>query len=190
MKKEVEIEISARHVHLSEEDYKLLFGSEKFSNLKELSQKNQFVTDKNVTLYGPKGSVSARFLSPFRQISQVELSLTDCIELGIEAPYKISADNQATGIKIVGSTDEIVRNAAIIAKRHLHLNPDDAKELGIQDRDLISVVSKTYRGKIIFEDVVARISDDYQLRVHLDTDEGNAAGIEGKIIGELISKKD
>lgn len=187
MKKEVEIEVSARHIHLSKSDYHLLFGPEtSYENQSELSQKNQFVTDKTVKVAGREGELEAKFLSPFRDRTQVELSKSDCFQLGIAAPYKISVDDEATEIKLSGSEGEISRRAAIIAKRHLHASLSEATELGIQDGDSVSVLANMPRGKILFHDVVVKTGKDFVLRVHLDTDEGNAAGIDGKCLGELI----
>jgi len=187
MKKDVEIEVSARHIHLSKEDYSLLFGAETaFNNIHELSQKNQFATDKVVRIIGPNNDLPARFLSPFRDRTQVELSLTDCFDIGISAPYKISVDDDATEIKISGSEGEITRRAAIITKRHLHIDQQSATAFGIKDGSNIALDIKTDRGKLSYDDIEVKVRSDFQLRVHLDTDEGNAAGIKQKTIGELI----
>lgn len=190
MKKEVEIEVSARHIHLSKNDYEMLFGIESnFKNLRELSQRNQFVTDKAVTISGSKGELEAKFLSPFRETTQVEVSKTDCFLLGISPPYDIESNNDAAEINISGPAGQISRNAAIVAKRHLHANQKDAAELTIKNNDTVSVKIKTNRGEIMFHDIVVKIRNDFELRVHIDTDEGNAAGISGKCVGELITNE-
>lgn len=187
MEKKVEVEVSARHVHLTKNDYGLLFGFETpFKEMRELSQKKEYVTDKEVKIIGSKGEVEARFLSPFRAKSQVELSMTDCFDIGVNAPYEVNASDGATEVTIKGAAGEISRKAAIIAKRHLHLNAAQARELGLKDSDEITVCIKTSRGRIVMSDVEVKIARNYDLRIHLDTDEGNAAGISGKCFGELI----
>lgn len=187
MDRKVEIEVSARHIHLSKEDFNFLFGSgAPFKEVKELSQKGEFATDKLVTIVGPEGKLPARFLSPFREKTQVELSLTDCHEIGITAPYEIDVFEGAAEIKISADQGEITRRAAIVAKRHLHCSPTEASQLGLIKDQQVAVVIKTERGKVVFAEVSVRIANNYQLRIHLDTDEGNAAGITGRCFGNLI----
>jgi len=187
MNKEAEIEVSARHIHLAEDDFELLFGKDAtFEQIHELSQSGEFSTDKKVTIIGPSGSVEARFLSPFRKRTQVELSLTDCHALGLNPPYEIDVFDGAASVLIRGPHGEIERKSAIVAKRHLHLNPNESRELNIVEGQQVSVIVQTDRGKIVFENVTAKIAANFNLRVHLDTDEGNAAGIKGKTNGEII----
>ncbi len=187
MKKEIEIEVSARHIHLSKNDYDFLFGAETpFKTIKELSQHGEFATDKIVTIVGPKGEISARFLSPFRSDTQTEVSLTDCYQIGIIAPYETNIANGCANVILKTDLGEIRRCAMMVAIRHLHASPDNAKELNIVDGQKISIAAETPRGKIIFADVNVKINKHYQLRFHLDTDEGNAAGITGKCFGEII----
>lgn len=190
MNQEVEIEVSARHIHLSKEDFEFIFGSDAtFSELKELSQRGEFKTDKQIEVIGPDGSVMATFLSPFRATTQVELSRTDCRQIGITAPYEIEISDGGSQISIKGSDGEISRQAAIVARRHLHSNEKEAKELGLTDGQKVAVEIESQRGKITFFDVEVKIKSSYQLRVHLDTDEANAAGISGQIYGKLIINK-
>lgn len=187
MKKEIEIEVSARHIHFSKNDFELLFGKDtSFEQLHELSQSGEFSTDKKVEIVGPKGKIEARFLSPFRERTQVELSATDCFSIGVEAPYEIDAFKGAASIKIRGPQGEIERKSAIVAKRHLHANPIEAEYLGITEGQQLSIVTQTERGTVYFKNVTVKIKKNFHLRVHLDTDEGNAAGIKGSITGELI----
>jgi len=186
----VEIEVSARHIHLSKDDYDFLFGEDNnFKIVKNLSQKGEFATDKKVSVIGPDGSVEARYLGPFRKKTQLELSMTDCFEIGISAPYEIEVQENAADVKIAGEFAEITRNCAIIAKRHLHCNPSEAKEHNLAAEDHLDLTIETDRGSIIYSDVVVRIADHYQMRVHLDTDERNAAGISGEMKGILTAKK-
>jgi len=185
--KKVEVEVSARHIHLSKSDYDFLFGAETpYKKIKELSQKEEFATDKMVKIVGPEGEVRARFLSPFRKKTQVELSLTDCLVIGINAPYEINVFDGAAEIIISGPQGEIERRAAIVARRHLHCNPKEAREIGLRDGQKLLVKIKTDRGSLIYSGVEVKIASNYQLRVHLDTDEGNAAGIKGRCFGYLI----
>ena len=187
---ESEIEVSARHIHLSKADYEFLFGSgAEFKEIKELSQRGEYATDKLVKISGSRGEIEVRMLTPFRDISQVELSLTDCHTIGIDAPFETEAEEDAASVTLAGPSGEIERQAAIVARRHLHCNPAEAKSLGIADSDKVSVEVVSERGKIRFDDIEVRIKDSYQLRVQLDTDEGNAAGIKGNCIGKLIINK-
>jgi len=189
MNQQIEIEVSARHIHLSKKDYEILFGIDnQYKNLRELSQKGQFATDKKVVISNNGKTLDARFLAPFRDKTQVELSLTDCHHLGITAPYKINVDSESTEITISGSIGEIHRRSAIISQRHLHTNPIDSQKIGVSDGDRIAVKITTERGTIIFDDIVVRVEKDFQTRVHLDLDEGNAAGIVDKCYGEILKK--
>ena len=187
MKKEVEIEVSARHIHLSKSDYDFLFGAETpYKEIKELSQFDEFATDKIVTIVGPKGKLDVRFLSPFRPETQVEFALTDCFETGIVAPYETNIANGCANITLKTERAEIHRCALMVTKRHLHASPVDAKEFGISDGSQVKVAVATDRGRVVFDNVTVKVADNFQLRVHLDTDEGNAAGIKGAATGELI----
>jgi len=189
MNQQIEIEVSARHIHLSKNDYEILFGVDnQYKNLRELSQKGQFATDKKVVISNNGKTLDVRFLAPFRDKTQVELSLTDCHHLGITAPYEIDVDSNSTEIEISGSSGEIVRPSVIVSQRHLHTNPVDSREMGVSNGDKIAVKITTERGTTIFEDIVVRVEKDFQTRVHLDLDEGNAAGIFGKCFGEILNK--
>lgn len=191
METKVEIEVSARHIHLSKTDFCFLFDSDsKFVEVKELSQSNEFTTDKTVKVIGPDGELDVRFLSPFRGLTQVELSLTDCYEIGIRAPYETNVADGASEIIIKGDQGEIKRRAAIIATRHLHANSKEAKSLGLVSGQLVKLEVETRRGKLILENIVVKIANNYNLRVHLDTDEGNASGIDRKCYGKLIVNKE
>lgn len=183
----VEIEVSARHIHLSKSDYDFLFGSDcDYKVIKELSQTGEFASDKIVKIIGPENELKARFLGPFRDKTQVEVSKTDCYFLGIEAPYEVEVSDQATEIKIAGDSGEITRKSAIIAFRHLHCNPKEAADLQLSAGQHIKVKTKTERGMILYDDVIIKVADNYNLRVHLDTDEGNASGINDSCFGDLL----
>jgi putative phosphotransacetylase len=186
----VKIEVSARHIHLSRDDYNFLFGSDKkFKIIKNLSQKGEFASDKKVQIIGPDGALEARFLGPFRDRTQLELSMTDCFEIGISAPCEVEVSDNSAEVKIIGESGEIIKKCAIVAKRHLHCNQSEAKKYQLNSDQELVVAIKTSRGEVKFWNIIVRIADHYRLRVHLDTDEGNAAGIDKEIEGILIFEK-
>ena len=182
MGKTILVETSARHVHLSQADLETLFGEGYvLTNKKDLSQPGQFACQEKVTVVGPKGETKMSILGPTRANTQVEVSLTDARALGVKALIRESGDIEGTaGCKLVGPAGEV----EIAAKRHIHMTPADAKEFGVQDKDVVSVEVKSADRSLIFGDVICRVSDSYALAMHIDTDESNAAGApcEGTII--------
>lgn len=185
----VMVETSARHLHVSQEDLVTLFGEGAvLSNKKDLSQPGQFATNEKVEVVGPKGSLKMSILGPVRPETQVELALTDARKLGITAPIRESGDLAGTpGCKLVGPAGEVeIANGVIIAKRHIHFNPDEAKEAGVVDKQVVSVKLNYNDRSLIFGDVVCRVSPKYALAMHIDTDESNAAGLPGTVDGEII----
>jgi propanediol utilization protein len=186
----IPIEISARHIHLSQKDALILFGkNHEFIILKNLSQEGQFAYEETVKLVGPKGEVDkVRYLGPFRNKTQVEISETDDRVLGIHAPIKHSGDLTGTpGIKIIGPKGEVdLREGVIIALRHIHMDTETAKKFGIKNGDRVKVDINGIRD-LIFENVLVRVHPEFRLALHVDTDEANAAGIDEKNhFGELI----
>ena len=190
MKKEVLVEISARHVHVSEEHLEILFGKGyKLTPKKDLSQPGQFACEERVTVVGTKRELKGvSILGPCRKATQVELSLTDARSIGVSAPIRESGDTAGSGAcKLVGPCGEVELTEGVIgAKRHIHMTPEDAEKYGIKDTQIVSVKIPTEGRALIFGDVVARVSPSYALAMHLDTDEANAAGIPGSCIGEII----
>ncbi len=190
MKKEVLVEISARHVHVSEEHLEILFGKGyKLTPKKDLSQPGQFACEERVTVVGTKRELKGvSILGPCRKATQVELSLTDARSIGVAAPIRESGDTAGSGAcKLVGPCGEVELTEGVIgAKRHIHMTPEDAEKYGIKDTQIVSVKIPTEGRALIFGDVVARVSPSYALAMHLDTDEANAAGIPGSCIGEII----
>ena len=170
----VMVETSARHLHVSQEDLVKLFGEGAvLSNKKDLSQPGQFATNEKVEVVGPKGSMKMSILGPVRPETQVELALTDARKLGITAPIRESGDLAGTpGCKLVGPAGEVdIPYGVIIAKRHIHFNPDEAKEAGVVDKQIVSV-KLDYNGRsLVFGDVVCRVSPKYAAAMHIDTDE-------------------
>ena len=190
MVKEVLVEISARHVHVSEEHLELLFGKGyKLTPKKDLSQPGQFACEERVTVVGPKKELAGvSILGPCRKATQIELSLTDARSIGVKAPIRESGDVAGSGAcKLVGPAGEVeITEGVIAAKRHIHMTTADAEKYGITDSQIVSVKIPTEGRSLVFGDVVARVSDSYALAMHLDTDEANAAAIPGSCIGEIL----
>ena len=189
MKKEVLVEISARHVHVTKETLETLFGAgHTLTNKKDLSQPGQFACEEKVTVVGPKGSLKASILGPCRPADQVELSLTDARTIGVQAPIRESGDVAGSGAcKLVGPCGEVeLTEGVIAAKRHIHMTPADAEKYGIVDKQIVSVKIPTDGRALVFDDVVARVSASYSLAMHLDTDEANAAAIPGGCTGLIL----
>lgn len=187
------VETSARHVHLTKEDIKTLFGKEDLTFKKDLSQPGQFACEERVTLVGEKKGQPTQIknvivLGPARPASQVELSFTDARALGVDAPVRESGDIAGTpGCKLVGPCGEVTLNeGVIIAKRHIHMTPADAEALGVSDKEIVNVAIDSADRKTIFGDVVVRVSDKFALAMHIDTDEANAACAFGKINGTIV----
>ena len=181
MSKQFIVETSARHVHLTESDFKILFGNEATLTVKKnLSQPGQYACEERVSIVGPKKEISGvSILGPFRSASQVELSATDARSIGLPIVIKESGDLRGTpGCKIVGPKGSLeLQEGVIVAKRHIHATSEDAKKLGVKDKDIVSVKINTPERSLIFGDVVVRVSDSYALAMHIDTDEANAAKI-------------
>ena len=189
MKKEVLVEISARHVHLSREHLDILFGKGyELTNKKNLSQPGQFACEEKVTVVGSKSSLKASILGPVRSKTQVELSLTDARSIGVTAPIRESGDIEGSGsCKIIGPAGEIeITQGVIAAKRHVHMTVADGEKYGIKDKQILTVKIPTAERSLIFGDVVARVSDKYALAMHIDTDEANAALVGANCIGEIL----
>jgi propanediol utilization protein len=185
----IPIEISARHIHLSEKDFEKLFGkNEKLISIKKLSQIGEFASDKTVELSNKNKKIThVRILGPFRKNSQVEISLTDAyfLKLNPIPRIKVSGDLADTTNILVKGKKSFIKIPCIIAKRHLHASEKDAKILKLKNNKEVSIKVGGTRG-ITFENIVVRISEKYRLALHLDTDEGNSAGIFGKTFGELV----
>ncbi len=185
----IPVSVSNRHLHISQEHLELLFGKGyQLQNLKDLSQPGQYAAKETVTIVGPKGAIpKVRILGPVRPATQVELSGTDTRTLGIKAPLRESGDIKGSfPITIVGPQGSVyLKEGAIRAWRHIHLKKADAAKYGLKDRDVVSVRIKGDRGGVM-EHVIARVSDSYALDMHIDTDEGNAFGIEPGTMAEIV----
>lgn len=186
--KKILVETSARHIHVTQQTLETLFGKgAELHNKKDLSQPGQYACEEKVTLVGPKGQLTVTILGPTRPADQAELSLTDARALGITVPVRESGDVAGTpGLKLVGPCGEVeIAEGAIAAKRHIHMTPEDAAELGVEDKQIVSVKLDTAR-PLIFGDVVVRVSPKFALAMHIDTDECNAACAYGQVFGEIV----
>lgn len=184
------VETSARHVHLSEEHVKILFGEgATLTKKKDLSQPGQFACEERVTVVGPKKSLErVSVLGPTRASTQVEVSYTDARTLGVDAPVRESGDIAGSGAcKLIGPAGEVeLSEGVIIAKRHIHFTPEDAAEFGVEDKEIVSVKIDSNGRSLVFGDVVVRVSPKFAAAMHIDTDEANAACAFGQVYGEVI----
>ncbi len=184
MNKEFIIETSARHIHISENDFKILFGENAaLTKKKDLSQPGQFACFEKLDIIGPKRTLkNVTILGPYRAQTQVELSLTDARNIGIAAPIRESGDLAGSGAcRLAGPYGEIELSEGVIAaKRHIHMSPADAEEFGVKDKDIVNVKVASLERGLIFSNVVIRVSPNYALAMHIDTDEANAAGLNGE----------
>lgn len=178
MARKIPIETSARHIHLSEADYKILFGENANINfLQELSQPGQYVTDARVTVKGPRSSFErVAVLGPFRKQTQVEIAVTDARKLGIPSCIRQSGDIEGTpGCTLIGPAGELMlEKGVIVAKRHIHMTPVDAVRMHVHDNDNVFVIVKSFERALIYADVVVRVDPSFRLAMHIDTDEANA----------------
>lgn len=185
----VEVEVSARHVHLTQTDVELLFGQgAQLIPVRPLSQPGQYLSEQRVTLVGSKGKKErVAVLGPVRKDTQVELSKSDCVELGVTAPVRESGDIKGSGaITIVGPCGTLqISEGVIIARNHIHVSAADSLKLGLKDKQKVSVEVLTER-PIIFKDVVVRVSDQFRCKMHIDFDEANAAMVSGFTLGRII----
>ncbi|MDR3324971.1 MAG: phosphate propanoyltransferase [Spirochaetaceae bacterium] len=185
----VEVGISNKHLHLADADLERLFGAgHKLTVKKELKQPGQYASDELVDIVGPKGTLKGvRVLGPTRKESQVELAQTDARAIGLSLPVRESGVlDGSPGVKLVGPKGELeLKKGAIIALRHIHLSPAQAKEAGVKDKDWVTVKTTGSR-PLIFEDVLIRSGDAHTREFHVDTDEGNAAGIKNDDTVEIL----
>lgn len=190
MENKVLLEISARHVHLTQEHLEVLFGKGfVLTNKKDLSQPGQFASGERVNIVGPKKTLeNVSVLGPLRDHSQIELSFTDARTIGLNAPLRESGDIAGSaGCTLVGPCGELeLSEGVIVAKRHLHAHPDEAKELGITNGQIVSLKVENTGRALVFGDVVVRVNENYKLAAHFDTDEANGAGLGGVIYGCIV----
>ena len=183
------VEGSARHVHVTQKDLETLYGTGYALKVKRmLSQPGEFLSEEKVRVEGPKGAIDRiSILGPARKATQVELSLTDARVLGVNAPVRESGDIEGSApVRIVGPAGAVdLVQGAIVAKRHVHLRPEDAAEMGVENKQLVSLRVDGERA-VTFHEVVVRVAPSFMPAVHLDFDEMNAAGLNGEVRGEII----
>ena len=198
--KEILVETSARHVHVTQETLEILFGKGAQLEVRAmLSQPGQFVSNQRIDLVGYKlnkatgEKVETRIkgvsiLGPVRKDNQVELSFTDCRALGVNAPVRESGDIVGSaGCKLVGPAGELeIKEGVIVAKRHIHMTEADAAEFGVKNGEIVKLEVNTNGRSLIFGDVVVRVRNDFALACHIDTDESNAAACSGTVYGKLV----
>lgn len=190
MSKKFIVETSARHIHVTQEHLEILFGKDaKLTHKKDLSQPGQFACEERVIIVGPKKELAGvSILGPVRPATQVELSATDARSIGIAAPIRESGDIAGSGAcKIIGPKGEVeISEGVIVAKRHIHLTPEAAAELNVNDKDIVWVKVDTDGRKAILGDVVVRVSEKFAPAMHIDTDESNAVSATRDLEGEIV----
>ncbi len=190
MSTKIPIEISARHVHLSQKDFEYLFGEgAEPTPVKELSQPGQYLAAERINIIGPKGRFdNIAVLGPCRKETQIELAITDTRKMGVKSVIRQSGDIEDTPgciLEANGKTLEIDKGV-IVAKRHIHMTPSDAIRLHVEDNDEVFVITESYERALIYADVVVRVHKDYRLAMHVDTDEGNAFASDAAPYGVIL----
>ena len=184
----VPVEVSARHVHLTQEAVECLFGKgHKLTKKRDLSQPGEFLAEERVKIVTNKGEfANVAVLGPARPAVQVELSMTDCKTLGIKAPVNLSGDLTGAGDVVLFSTAGMYKadKSAIVAKAHIHMTPADAAAYGVKDGQKVRVRLDTPR-PLTIDDVLIRVKDSFALAMHIDFDEANAAAVSGNVTGYL-----
>ncbi len=184
----VPIESSARHVHLTTEAVELLFGKgARLTKKRDLSQPGEFLSEQRLKLVTAKGEIAnVAVLGPERKAVQVELSMTDCRQLGIKAPVNLSGDLNNAGSVYLVSENAVydAKNSVIVAQNHIHMTPDDAQKYGVKDGQCVHVRANTAR-PVTFDNVIIRVNPNFALAMHIDFDEANACCLEKDSTGTL-----
>lgn len=183
----IQLEASGRHVHVTADQARALFGHG-LTPERPLSQPGQFLAKERLTVQGPKGTFhNVAVLGPERKEAQVEVSLTDARELGISAPVRPSGNVAGSpGCILVGPKGQVgLQQGVLAAQRHVHMTPEDAKAMGVSDKQVVKLQVYTAR-PLIFEDVLVRVSPDFATFAHLDYDEANACGFRKGDLGRIL----
>lgn len=184
----LQVETSARHVHLSQKDIEQLFGSGyTLTPKRPLSQPGQYLAEEKVVLVGSKGEKKISILGPARAKTQVELSRSDCMMLGMEAPVRLSGELDGSGAFVLKGPNGVVAlsQGTIIAQAHIHIKPEMANKLSLKDKQKVKLELITER-PVILQDVIVRVDEASSYKAHIDTDEANAAGCDGFTLGRII----
>ena len=190
MQNQIVLGVSNRHVHLSAEDLATLFGLDALTVFRKVRQPGEFAAEQFVAVHGPRTTFpKVRVMGPCRPKSQVELSRTDCIALGIDAPLTQSGHLDNAGpIEIEGPCGRmLLEHGGLVAARHIHMGPGHAQEFGVADQDLVKVRFGGQRGGVL-DNLIIRVKDAWVPEIHLDTDEANALGLRDGDHGELIKE--
>jgi len=189
MEKLVPVSLSNRHIHVTKEHLEILFGEgHELTKTKDLSQPGQFACDEKVDIVGPKSTLKGvRILGPVRPETQLEISLYDARTMGVDGIVRPSGNIKGTpGCTIIGTKGQVeIKEGVIVASRHVHLHTSDSEKFGLKDKDIVKVKVGKERG-VIFENVMVRVHPTYALDMHIDIEEGNAAGIGNGTMGEII----
>jgi len=189
----IPIAVSARHAHLCQATIEHLFGAGyALRSRKPLSQTGQFSAQETVTLVGPHGRLEhVRLMGPPRQRDQIEISRSDEFVLGVHAPVHMSGDLENTpGITLEGSRGRATLTSGLIAaRRHIHMNAEDAARLGVRNCETVEVRVDSDGRDLTFNDVTVRVDPTFTLELHLDTDEANAAGVMVGDYAELVLER-
>ncbi len=185
----VPIGISNRHIHVSQDDLEILFGEGySLTKLKDLKQPGQYAANETVTVIGPKGKFeNVRILGPVRPETQLEISLSDGFKLGINPPVRESGEiSQTPAFTIAGPKGKVQKSQGVIAAlRHIHMPKNYAEHFGFRDKDTVCVEIDGQR-KVVYHNVLLRVSDQFELEMHLDMDEANAGGIKNEDKARII----
>lgn len=184
----IQVGVSNRHLHLKEEDYRTLCGDKEIEVLKQLNQPGQFATTQTFTIKTDKAEIpNVRFLGPFREYTQVEISKTDAYKLGINPPVRTSGDLLgSSSITIVGPIGQITINeGCIIADRHIHVNEEMIKYYHLEGKEKVSVLIKGEKGGIL-NNVYLKKNPNSYFEMHIDTDDANAHLLKSGDIVEII----
>lgn len=189
MEKKLPIALSNRHIHVSQKDLDILFGQGyELTNFKDLSQPGQYACEEKIDVVGPKNTIKGvRILGPVRPDTQFEISIADAYVLGVTPMIRNSGDVKDTpGIKLVGPKGEVeIDKGVIVAARHIHMHTNDGEDFGVADNQIVSIRTAGPRG-LVFENVLVRVHKNFALEMHVDVEEGNAAGIRNGDMVELI----
>lgn len=192
IKMKILVETSARHIHVTQEALEYLCGEGfELEVKKELSQPGQYASTTKLDVVGPKSTIKGvSILGPVRNFNQVEISATDARTLGVKAPLRESGDIKGSApIKLVNPVNgkELeLEEGCIVAKRHIHMTPEDAIEAGVENGEIVKVKTGGEGRHVIFDDVVIRVSPKFALAMHIDTDESNAGNCFGEMYGEIV----
>ena len=185
----VNVGLSNRHLHVSKEHLEILFGEGyELTHKKDLSQPGQYAAEEVVDIEGPKGTLKkVRILGPVRGNTQIEVSFADARALGVNPVVRESGKLEETpGCKLIGPKGNVeISEGVIIASRHIHMHTDDATKFELKDKDIVNVETTGDRG-VIFKNVLVRVSPSYALEMHIDIEEGNAAGLKNNDTVEII----